>query len=368
MVSCCRREELNPIAGNDKILLTVDTPSAACRPSPWHHLDDDAGQHWLAQHRRQRWARWSPGAADRRALHRRRYRLAARSSASTLAAGVDVLKHAVRGHRRQRRRPLRQLRRAGSFAARAASRQQPVLDDATFSFYNNGVVSTGHAGHACASAATARPSASAAPPSGRHRHRCIALRHAATTGRWSPAADAHRHRHHRLEQVHRRQQPAGLRQALADRPGADQRAPSSSRRSAAREYAIFEFDNALYSDRVAAGIDQNTAHRPGARRAADRLPGQRHLQHRRDLPRRRAAARWRTCASPSTASCRPARPATFNISTNNVLTGDQLNTLASLNRFPQFGVFNGRKNVEMTIYLRGTDTRRYDQPEHQRHA
>ncbi|MBN2082714.1 hypothetical protein JW859_11000 [bacterium] len=47
--------------------------------------------------------------------------------------------------------------------------------------------------------------------------------------------------------------------------------------------------------------------------------------------------------------------ATFNISSNNVLTADQLCTLASLNRFEEFGVFNGRKNLEMTVYLRGTN-------------
>jgi flagellin len=46
--------------------------------------------------------------------------------------------------------------------------------------------------------------------------------------------------------------------------------------------------------------------------------------------------------------------ATFNVSTNNVLTADQGNTLASLNRFQDFGVFNGRNNVELTVYLRGS--------------
>jgi flagellin len=45
--------------------------------------------------------------------------------------------------------------------------------------------------------------------------------------------------------------------------------------------------------------------------------------------------------------------ATFNISTNNVLTGDQLNTLASLNRFQEFGVFDGSNSVDLTLYVRG---------------
>ncbi|MCC7479408.1 hypothetical protein IT575_13270 [bacterium] len=42
------------------------------------------------------------------------------------------------------------------------------------------------------------------------------------------------------------------------------------------------------------------------------------------------------------------------MSSNNVLTADQSNTLASLNRFQQFGVFDGRKNVEFNLYLRGS--------------
>jgi flagellin-like hook-associated protein FlgL len=47
--------------------------------------------------------------------------------------------------------------------------------------------------------------------------------------------------------------------------------------------------------------------------------------------------------------------ATFNLSTNNVLTGDQLNTLGSLNRFQDFGVFNGANTVALTVYQRGQD-------------
>ena len=49
--------------------------------------------------------------------------------------------------------------------------------------------------------------------------------------------------------------------------------------------------------------------------------------------------------------------ATFNVGTNNVLTADQQNTLASIARFQEFEVFNGRNNVELDIYLRGTANR-----------
>jgi flagellin len=47
--------------------------------------------------------------------------------------------------------------------------------------------------------------------------------------------------------------------------------------------------------------------------------------------------------------------ATFNLSTNNILTADQLNTLSSLNRFQEFGVFNGSNTVALTVYQRGQD-------------
>jgi flagellin len=46
--------------------------------------------------------------------------------------------------------------------------------------------------------------------------------------------------------------------------------------------------------------------------------------------------------------------ATFNISPSNVLAADQLNTLASLNRFQDFGVFEGRSTAELDLYVRGT--------------
>ncbi len=45
--------------------------------------------------------------------------------------------------------------------------------------------------------------------------------------------------------------------------------------------------------------------------------------------------------------------ATFNVSTNNVLTADQQNTLASINRFQDFGVFNGRSSLQFTVYIKG---------------
>jgi len=47
--------------------------------------------------------------------------------------------------------------------------------------------------------------------------------------------------------------------------------------------------------------------------------------------------------------------ATFNVSTNQVLTADQQTTLGSIGRFTDNGVFNGRNFVEMRVYLRGQE-------------
>ncbi|MEZ5336670.1 MAG: hypothetical protein R3F46_00255 [bacterium] len=66
-----------------------------------------------------------------------------------------------------------------------------------------------------------------------------------------------------------------------------------------------------------------------------------------DLPwpsRARSAQASRTSTSPWTASRNGGRRP-FNISTNNVLTADQLHAFTSLNRFQEFGVFNGRDGV-----------------------
>jgi len=123
-----------------------------------------------------------------------------------------------------------------------------------------------------------------------------------------------------------------------------------------REFAMFEFNNALYSDRVAAGIDQNTA-----------LAQARGIQLLDYLGNATFSigATFRGAGSGPLENVRFAvdgilqagETATFNMSTDNVVTADQLNTLASLNRFQEFNVFNGRKSVELEVYLRGTDKR-----------
>ncbi|MCH7472281.1 hypothetical protein IIA79_04950, partial [bacterium] len=116
-----------------------------------------------------------------------------------------------------------------------------------------------------------------------------------------------------------------------------------------RTYAVFSFNNQAYTSLVGAGQDQNFAI---------------------------LAARGSQIGSTTSIAAtfdgtgtilenvnitfdgilQEGETATFNMSTNNVLTGDQLNTLASLNRFQDFGVFNGTNNVELTLFLRGTDS------------
>jgi len=121
-----------------------------------------------------------------------------------------------------------------------------------------------------------------------------------------------------------------------------------------RTYAVFSFDNAAYSSLVAAGWDQNDALAAARGTRLSNATGQQTTS---------IASTFAGAAGSPLENVRftvdgimqVGETATFNISTNNVLTGDQLNTLASLGRFQEFGVFNGRKSVELTIFLRGTE-------------
>jgi len=122
----------------------------------------------------------------------------------------------------------------------------------------------------------------------------------------------------------------------------------------ARTYAVYEFDNDAYTSLVAGGTDQTIA--LGTARST-RLSNAQNSQT-WSIGKVGAGAIGNPLENVRLAFdgiMQLGETATFNVSTNNVLTGDQLNTLASLNRFTQFGVFNGRNNVELTIYQRGTD-------------
>jgi len=126
-----------------------------------------------------------------------------------------------------------------------------------------------------------------------------------------------------------------------------------------RTYAVFGFNNELYTDRVAAGIDQDTAI------AAARGTRQLGLVGSTVVSVFSISASFQGTIGSALENVRIAfdgilqegETATFNTSTTNVLTADQLNTLASLTRFRDLGVFNGRKNVEFELFLRGTSNR-----------
>jgi len=117
-----------------------------------------------------------------------------------------------------------------------------------------------------------------------------------------------------------------------------------------RTYAVFSLDNQTYTDMVAQGWDQEAA--IGAARGAQlgittsistTFDGTGTVLENVDIAFDGILQKGET--------------ATFNISTNPVLTADQLTTLASMSRFEEFGVFNGRKNVEIEVFLRGTANR-----------
>jgi flagellin len=122
----------------------------------------------------------------------------------------------------------------------------------------------------------------------------------------------------------------------------------------ARTYAVFDFNNQKYTSLVAGGTDMNVALAAARGLRMSNVAGGTAFSM--GLVFAGAAGKaLENVRFTVDGIMQVGETATFNLSTNNVLTGDQLNTLASLNRFQQYGVFNGRNNVELTIYQRGTD-------------
>jgi flagellin len=122
----------------------------------------------------------------------------------------------------------------------------------------------------------------------------------------------------------------------------------------ARTYAVFQFDNQKYTSMVAGGTDQTIALMAARGTRFSNSQGSQTWSI-GVVGYGSAGSSLETVRVAFDGILTAGETATFNLSTSNVLTGDQLNTLASLNRFQQFGVFNGRNNVELTIYQRGTD-------------
>jgi flagellin len=115
-----------------------------------------------------------------------------------------------------------------------------------------------------------------------------------------------------------------------------------------RTYAVFSFSNDAYTSLVAGGMDQTAA--TSLARGAQ-VGGNQSINAGFAGP---VGSPLEFVNITFDGILQEGETATFNISNNNVLTGDQLSTLASLNRFTDFGVFNGRNNVELTVYQRGT--------------
>ena len=121
-----------------------------------------------------------------------------------------------------------------------------------------------------------------------------------------------------------------------------------------RSFAVYSFNNDAYTSLVAGGMDQTIAIQAAKGGLISNTSGDTAFS---------IGAAFEGAAGSVLENVHLAfdgvlqqgETATFNTSTNNVLTGDQLNTLQSLNRFQDFGVFNGRNNVELTVYMRGTD-------------
>ncbi len=120
-----------------------------------------------------------------------------------------------------------------------------------------------------------------------------------------------------------------------------------------RTYAVFEFDNQRYTSLVASGTDQTIALVAARGSRVSNAAGAQTFSISETFAGA-AGDPLENIRFTVDGNLQTGETATFNMSTNNVLTADQTNTLASLNRFQQFGVFDGRKNVEFNLYLRGS--------------
>jgi flagellin len=123
-----------------------------------------------------------------------------------------------------------------------------------------------------------------------------------------------------------------------------------------RAYAVFQFNNDIYTSLVGGGTNQSIAQL--AARGSRMTVSTGASNGVFSLDRMFIGSVGSALENVNIAFSAPLQAgesATFNLSTNNVLTGDQLNTLGSLNRFQDFGVFNGANTVTLTLYQRGSN-------------
>jgi flagellin len=120
-----------------------------------------------------------------------------------------------------------------------------------------------------------------------------------------------------------------------------------------RTYAVFEFNNDVYTSLVGGGMNQGIAQL--AARGTRLSAGGNATFSLDSMFIGSVGSSLENVRIAFEGPLQAGESATFNLSTNNILTGDQLNTLGSLNRFQEFGVFNGSNTVALTVYQRGQD-------------
>jgi len=118
-------------------------------------------------------------------------------------------------------------------------------------------------------------------------------------------------------------------------------------------YAIFEFNNAKYTSLTSDGWDQSLAMQASRGNRMSNVAGSNVFSVNTAFEGA-GGGLLENVHFTIDGIMQMGETATFNVSTNEVLTADQLTTLDSINRFQEFGVFTGQNNIEMTVYIRGT--------------
>ena len=119
-------------------------------------------------------------------------------------------------------------------------------------------------------------------------------------------------------------------------------------------YAIFEFNNDKYTSLVSDGWDQSLAMQASRGNRMSNVSGSNVFSINESFEGA-GGSTLENIHFTVDGILQAGETATFNVSTNNVLTADQNNTLGSINRFMEFGVFTGQNNVDFTVYIRGTN-------------
>jgi flagellin len=123
-----------------------------------------------------------------------------------------------------------------------------------------------------------------------------------------------------------------------------------------RSYLIREFDNAMYTSLVADGWDQTDAILAARGAYISNATGTMSVTTDTVFQGAGGTA-LENVRFAVDGVLQAGETATFNLSSNNILTADQQNTLQSINRFDEFGVFLGRNTAELTLYVLGSSNK-----------